>query len=230
MQLPGPGASYIQRVRYGRYVARRVKRAGFERLATDVTRANQQLKAAGRAWEDADEPVQDGLADRDAADDTLDHAAQSARGTLAGRSVTAMREAPYTSIFPDGVGYYTAAPVGDEVARYRELDERLTTHLPAADPVRRSTTQAIHAGLKDYQAAADTLETARRAASLAGTALDRAIENWDRLMEKTYGALVSELGRAAAEAFFPKTRAPRTAAARTAGTSQNTTPGETTAK
>jgi hypothetical protein len=165
------------------------------------------LREAGRAWEDADDAIQDALADRDGADDDLDIAAQGARNTLAGRGVEAVTQAPYTDIFPEGISYYTAAPLDQEVKRYTEFKKRLAEHLPAADDVRKKTVKAIEAGLKDFNAGAAAVDDARTAEALASTKLAKMSDAWETQMEKTYGALVSEMGRAAAERFFP--RSPR---------------------
>ena len=103
MQLPGSTSHYSACVRYGPYVARRLKRARLTSLANDATKSTAAVLAAGRAAEDADGPVQDAMADRDAADDDLDARAQDARAKLAGRSADAITKTPYTQIFPDGV-------------------------------------------------------------------------------------------------------------------------------
>ncbi len=71
MQLPGSTSHFSVCIRYGRYVARRLKRARLTSLANDATKATAAVLAAGRAAEDADGPVQDAMADRDAADDDL---------------------------------------------------------------------------------------------------------------------------------------------------------------
>ena len=95
------------------------------------------MRDHGRALEDADAPVQEALADRDSADDDLDALAKAARHKLAGRSLEAAKQAPYTLIFAEGIGDFTEAATGDEVQRYTELEARLTAHLPASDAVRR---------------------------------------------------------------------------------------------
>ncbi|MFO0625039.1 MAG: hypothetical protein U0325_05430 [Polyangiales bacterium] len=99
-------------------------------LATSVERSTLAARESGRAWEDADDAIQAALADRDAADDDLDPIAQSARTTRAGRGISAGREAPYTLIFPAGIGYYIAAPLDENTKRY-ELRARLEQNLPA---------------------------------------------------------------------------------------------------
>ncbi len=50
------------------------------------------------------DPIQDALADRDGFDDDLDEAAQASRLHLAARRLDAVKGAPYTLIYPDGVG------------------------------------------------------------------------------------------------------------------------------
>lgn len=204
MQLPQLTVHHSNITRFARYVSRRLRRAGKASLAKDTLAAGQAVREAGRAWEDSDDLVQDALADRDGCDDDLDGIAQAARATLAGRSPTAVKEEPYTLIFPEGLAYYTAAPLDEEVTRYEELAERLTRHLPAADSVRKTAPAAIKKGLTAYKAAAADLDKAERAKSFARTDLDRAKRNCVRQLEKVYGAIMAEEGRPVAEGFFPK--------------------------
>lgn len=161
------------------------------------------LREIGRAWEDADDAIQDALADRDGADDDLDSVGKNARANLAGRSADAVKKAPYTKIFPDGIAYYTAAPLDEEERRYGELADRIAEHLPKTDDVAKSAPKKISKGVDDFKKASKALANARTAESLAGTRVDIAEEAWGRQMEKTYAALVDDRGRAAAEAFFP---------------------------
>jgi hypothetical protein len=206
MRLPAKNSHYSHRVHYGRYVARRLRRAKRLTQAADVETSTALINQRGREWEDAEGPIQDAIADRDAADDDLDIIAQEARHNLAGRSVDAAQKAPYTHIFPDGIGYYTAAPLDQETKRYGELRQRILEHLPDTDPVRIQSIPAIEAAITAFQSAAESLAAARTDHALAGTRLEAAEEAWDKLMDKIYGALVSELGRKTAESFFPKTK------------------------
>lgn len=210
MRLP-IGSTQFARV--GTYTARRLRRAKLTTLATGVEKVTEEFVVAARAEEDAEKPVQDAMADRDAADDDLDDVAQEARAQLAGRSRTASNEAPYTLIFPDGVGYYTEAPQDQEATRYGELRLRLATNLDAKDDVRVTTVAAIDAGLKAYGIAGDGLATARNAAALTTTAREMAEQRWREEMEKTYGAIVAQLGKAKAERFFPKVQSAKQKAA-----------------
>lgn len=205
MRLPPANASYHQRTRFGRYVARRLRRAKLHQLAEDALTVTSALREMGRAWDDADDAIQDALADRDAADDDLDITAQNARHALAGRAVDAVKQAPYTDVFPSGIGYYMSAPLDQEVKRYSELKQRLTEHLPAADEVRKKAVKAVEAGIAGFEKAVKDLDAARTAEALAATRLAKATDAWVKQMEKTYGALVAEVGRAAAARFFPRT-------------------------
>jgi hypothetical protein len=180
---------------------RRAKRLS---LATDVEAATLEVLKRGREVEDADGPVQDAMADRDAADDDLDNAAQEARAKLAGRSADAVNTAPYTLIFPQGIGYYTAAPLDEETERYDELRKRLVELLATDDPVRKEAVPALDVGLTAFTAAMDALSKARTEEALASTRLDAAEDAWARIMTKVYGLLLSELGRSGAARFFPK--------------------------
>lgn len=206
MQLPSPDAHYSHRVSFGSYVIGRLRRAKFTALATDAELATQAVKTKGRAWEDANEPVQQALAQRDSADDGLDDTAQQLRNGMAGRGVSAVKEEPYTQIFPQGIVYYTAARLEDELARYTELQQRITQHLPASDPLQKPALDALAQGMGDFQNASTALTQARVQEAMAKTALDAAEDAWDRLMEKMYGELVIQVGRKAAERFFPKLR------------------------
>lgn len=207
MQLPREGSSAQVRVRFARYVLRRLRQAGLSSLATDVERANAALKLASRAAEDAQEPVQDALADRDAADQRLDGHAQDARASLAGRSRDAAREEPYTLIFPDGISYFIAAPQDEQQERYRKLVARVKKHLPTKDAVRAALPKQIEDGLEAFSSAIEALQKAESAADDADAALKRATAAWIRQLERTYGALIAEVGRSEAEAFFPRNRA-----------------------
>ena len=56
------------------------------------------------------------------------------------------------------------------------------------------------------EAAVKEVDAARTADALAATRLASATDAWTSLMEKTFGALVVEVGRAQAEKFFPRGR------------------------
>lgn len=206
MQLPFPSAHYSQRVAFGTYVTRRLRKAKLNAMAVDAEITTQAVKTKGRLHEDANLPIQAALADRDGADIDLDGAAQTLRAGLAGRSVNAINEAPYTHIFPLGISYYTAARLDEQVPRYTELQQRITQHLPASDPLQKPALDDIAVGLSDYNIATSALSQARIQEAMAQSALDAAEEDWERLMEKIYGILVSELGRKAAEQFFPRAK------------------------
>jgi hypothetical protein len=209
MQLPPTTSHFSQRVRFGRYVARRLKRAKRDALADDAARATQALKTAGRAVEDAEEPIQDAYADRDASDDELDGVAKEAHTQLGGRSRDAIKSEPFTLIFGDGLGYYTAASASDEETRYGELAARARQHLPAKDPVRVLVDRGVAAGVRAFKDALTALGSAQTQASLAETELERATDAWTRQMEKTYGLLLADVGKAEAERFFPRLRSGR---------------------
>ncbi len=204
MQLPAASLHYSQVVSFGNYVVRRLRRAKFSSLANDAELATQAVKSMGRAWEDAAEPIQYALADRDAVDDDLDDGAKHLRNGLAGRSLQAISQPPYSLIFHSGVAYFTAARVDDEIPRYTELQQLVTSHLPLADALRQPALDTLNQGINDYALASGALTQARIQESMAKVALDSAREGWERLMEKIYGALVSELGRKQAERFFPR--------------------------
>lgn len=204
MRLPNADAHYSRRVDYGFYVVGRLRRARFANLSADVEKLTRELKKAGRDAEDAREAVIFAMAERDGIDGDLDFAAQSARAELAGRGVDASKAEPYISIFDKGIDYYIAAPVGQQNARYNELIKRMEEHLPAADTLRVATVDTVVSGLAAYDTAVKALDDARAKESMLMTALERAEEAWDRQLERTFGALVAELGRTRANGFFPR--------------------------
>lgn len=206
MRLPSLSSHFSACVHTGNYVARRLRRAKLMFLADDAALATSTVLSAGRAREDADSPMQDALADRDASDDLLDDTAQDARAALAGRSAGAIKEGPYTLVFPNGSLYYTEAPLDQEIKRYSELKDRLAKYLPAGDPVRVAAASAISAGLDGFTMAVAALTQARTGEAMASTDLTAAVDAWHLQMEKTYGALVAQMGRAKAERFFPRDR------------------------
>ena len=213
MQLPRSSATTEARVRFGRYVARRLRRAKLESLRESIAAVTSALKSADRAKQDALEPVEEARADRDAVDDELDTIAQELRNTLAGRSLDAVKSAPYTGIFPDGIGHYIGAPLDEQVQRYTQLAERIEASLPAADAERKKRPAQIRAALKEYREATASLSAAERAHSECSRALEVAVERFERQHERCYGALVAELGKSAAERFFPKVQRSRGKAA-----------------
>ncbi|MRG97566.1 hypothetical protein [Polyangium spumosum] len=204
MRLPPRSAHFRHRVRCGGYVERRLRRAKYTELADSVAAATNDVLVYGRGLEDHETAVQCALADRDGADDDLDDTAQDARAALAGRGADAVKKAPYKLIFPQGIGYYTAATLTEETKRYGELKDRLEEHLPGADEVRVKAVPAIEAGIVAFTAGSEQLGKARTNEALARTRLDAAEEAWERLLTKVYGLLIADLGRAAAERFFPK--------------------------
>jgi hypothetical protein len=206
VQLPKENQHYSVRVRYGVYVARRLRRAKLSPLSEAVASATSEVRAKGRARDDAEDAVQEALADRDAADISLDTIASTARVTLAGRGLKAVKESPYVHIYPDGVAYYTAAPLAQQANRYRELAERLQKYLPA-DDVCLEHVPAVLAGISDFQASMDALHEARRAKSMLATDLEATEDAWRHLLERTYGALIEQFGKGAlVESFFPQVK------------------------
>lgn len=209
MQLPQESSAYTRRVQFGRYVARRLRSSERNALSGLAEAASALVKQSGRAWEDLSEPLEDAIADRDFADLVLDNAAKRLRLALAARDLKATKQAPYIDVFPEGIEYYTAAALDAEIPRYRELLARVENYLPQGDKAREEAITAIQAGLSAFQSAEESVQKARQALALSLSALDRAEEAWARQMEKIYAALVDELGRADAEAFFPKRRPTR---------------------
>ncbi len=206
MRLPDPNARSADRIQYSQYLGRRLRRAKRTQLATDVEAATAIVLQRSREWEDAAGPVQDARADRDAADDDLDDIAKENRAKMAGRSIHAATEAPYTNVFPEGIDYYTAAPLDQEIARYGQLITRLNEFLAADDDVRKNAAPALATGIDAFKSAVEAVDVALTALSVASTRLQNAEDAWAVLMTKVYGALLADVGKQKAERYFPKIR------------------------
>ena len=206
MQLPAESSQYTALVRWGRYLSRRLRTARLASLASECDAITNRLRDDGRASEDAEGPVQEATADRDAADDGLSDVAQESRHALAARSLDAVRKAPYTQVFPDGVAYYLDASFEAKVARFGELRARFEAHLPEGDELRAQVTPRIQAAVKAYKTADAALATARTHESIISTRVDATTTEWRLGMERIYGALIQQSGKVAAERYFPHAR------------------------
>jgi hypothetical protein len=204
MRLPRDDSPYTARVRFGRYTARRLERARCNDLAEECARATRALREAGRSVEDTEDAVQDAMASRDATGDALTALVRVLRHTLAGRSLTAMKEAPYTRIFPEGTEYYTEASQGELVTRHRQLVHRLEQHLPEEDPVRVQYVPCVTGSIEEYAHTLTALEDARIAQQEASARLQEATVLWNQTLVRAYGTLIARLGKAEAERFFPR--------------------------
>jgi len=209
MQLPKDSSQFSLRTRFGRYVVRRLKCVRCDDLAGECDAATRALRDAGRAEEDTEDAVQDALAARDAADENLAAVVKDVRHALAGRGLTAVREAPYTRVFPEGVEHYMLAPKGETGARCRQLVQRLVAHLDAADAARAKAVDAVTAGIEAYEGAADALTAARNTQRDVGVHLKAATTTWNQVLVRAYGTLIARFGKSEAERFFPRIYKPR---------------------
>jgi hypothetical protein len=179
---------------------RREKKASAEQ---DLRAMHEALKAAGRAWEEVEESVQDALADRDAADEALDVFAREVRLRLASRSLSATREAPYARIFAEGLDHWTAAPLDRVGERFVELGRRLELNLPEGDEVRARAGAELGGLVAAYKEAHEATRAAQADARRARLHYEERRSAWRGSMERLYGSLVAELGKAGARTFFP---------------------------
>jgi hypothetical protein len=93
-----------------------------------VEQATNKVKTSGRKVEDSMDAIDTATAFRDAADSTMDDSCKHFRKQFAARSLSADKEPPYTTIFHQGIGYYIAALVSENVNRYNELITRVETN------------------------------------------------------------------------------------------------------
>lgn len=204
MQLPREGSTYGSVCQFARYVTYRLALAGRDAAAKELTKATRAALEAGRAWEDADEPYQLALARRDAALDALALAAKTARAALAGRGANAAREEPYTLVFSDGMDAYTLGPVATAKARYGRLRVFLERNLEPKDPARVAAVKGLRDGLARLAEGLEAVVAAERGFSEGRAELDGRLRALRRALEKTYGSLVADVGRAEADRCFPR--------------------------
>ena len=206
MQLPKPTAGSNDLVSYGRYVQSRLTVAGRAALTDEVRKATDALKLADRARDDAAEPWRAALAVRDAIDDAFDDAVRTTRKQLAARSLTAEQETPYTALFPQGVDAYVKATLPEQKTAIAQFVERVEKNLPDGDAV-RAAVAPLKTAATDWDKAVDATAVAERALDETRVAYAHARANWMRLLDRTYATLRVDLGKAAAERFFPRPRA-----------------------
>jgi hypothetical protein len=203
MRLPSRTAANENRVAFGRYVARRLRRARLSAEEAEVLAVTDALRAATTAAEDAGYAVQDALADRDAVDSELDDVAKRHRQALEGRGTTANRERPYTDIYPDGIAWYANAPLAEQVKRYELLVRRYHEFLPDGDPV-RAEAGVISNAIAEWSTARTAVDQANLNVAMARAKTQVAVDVWEQSLTRLYFRLAERFGKAAAERFFPR--------------------------
>lgn len=210
MRLPNRSAASENRIAFGRYVARRLRRARLSDEESEVLTVTAALREASATADEAGYLVQDGLADRDASDSDLDDIAKRHRRTLEGRGTTANRERPYTDIYPQGMAWYTEAPLPEQVRRYELLVRRYEEFLPFGDPI-RAEAELITSSINHWTSARRAVDQAGLDVAMARAKKQSAADDWDQTLTRLYFRLAERLGKTNAERFFPRTgRARRT--------------------
>ncbi len=177
--------------------------------AGSIQQATQTVLQTGRALEDAEFALVDAFAARDATDDLLDTQTQLGRQQLASRGLGADKRTPYTAIFPDGIKWYIAAPLEEQVARYQIFINRCSTQLPEDDTLRLNVVPQIATLLGEWQAASSSLMTRQASTTGARDELEAGISVWQKLMHDSYNTLCIQLSKAQAEQFFLREKAPK---------------------
>jgi len=209
MKTPSPGSHFRHHVRSGLYTVGRLLRAHMSEQAGSIQQATQTVLQTGRALEDAEFALVDAFAARDATDDLLDTQTQLGRQQLASRGLGADKRTPYTAIFPDGIKWYIAAPLEEQVARYQIFINRCSTQLPEDDTLRLNVVPQIATLLGEWQAASSSLMTRQASTTGARDELEAGISVWQKLMHDSYNTLCIQLSKAQAEQFFLREKAPK---------------------
>lgn len=181
-------------------------------LGAPLQAVHDKLVAAEAGHALHDQMVQAAMALRDAEDETSDELLgrlyHDLRGIEPGRSLGTLGR----QLLPKGLAAVTHCPVRDQPGEMRILagrvaaaaDSRIAGYAQAVE----EKAAALDEKLVDYEAALERL-------GVAYGDLLRARLDWIRVYEKTYGELVTRLGKAKAEKFFKKAarkRKPRPAA------------------
>lgn len=195
---------YSQRVRDGVYIARRARQAGLDAQAAEILKETEAVREAGRVVENAETPVQEASAMRDASDDALDATVRTVHANLAGRSARAKYERPFTSIFAKGLEYFVDAPLNLIEPRTKEFQQLLVDNLTESDPVRCEFPSRIDTHLTAFIENSQLLSQARADKAAATARLDTAEDAFDRRMERFHGFLIEKYGKKQARAFFPR--------------------------
>jgi hypothetical protein len=183
-----------------------LKRKGRKESAAEMEAVTNRVKNAGRDAEDKEEPVQTAAALRDGTEADMNETARDFRMKLGSRSLTATKELPYKAIFNKGIGYYVDAVIPDKEKRMKELLSRVETGLLADDSLKAPLISTLTSNVDAFVTASSALFDARTVYSIARTALEKAVDEWDIAVEKTYGVLITAFGKKAAEGFFPKAK------------------------
>jgi hypothetical protein len=204
MQLPRSDAPLSAVRQVNTYTVRRLIRAGLAAQAAECRAAFKAVREGQAAVEDAEDPVTESIADRDAADDQLDACTEETNRNLTARKEDAKKSAPWNVIFPEGALYYMASPVKDQRKRYGELGDRMKLHLPANDALVVNVVPRITTALAAWEVADKELGAAQTVLESKRVVRDAAEEEWRRHMDRLYSALRAERGKAEAERFFRK--------------------------
>lgn len=204
MYLPRKSARPEARVGHGKYASRKLRTAGYTTEAEVVSAAAQAIRDAVLAYQAADDTLNEAIADRDTVDIELDDVAGAVRLALSARGTNAMKEAPYTDIFPNGSRWVLMAPIAENGPRYRDLLARVQRFLPEDDAARVAFESSITAPLDAWTERVTAVETARREVALAGAAIDAAEDAYDRQIEKVAAALTIELGADRVRRYFKR--------------------------
>ena len=86
------------------------------------------------------------------------------------------------------------------------MPEWIIAHLPETDAVRVATVPALQSGLAEWRAAVTAEDAAAAQKALADGALATAEREWERLIERTWAALIELEGAEAARRYFPRNR------------------------
>lgn len=203
MRLPHKNASVLSRLNYARYTGQRLRRAKLTSEEDEVKALSTAIRQAELAETALEEELTSLYADRDGCDDDIDDVTKRHRQAIEGRATNANKQRPYTDIYPDGVAWYTASPLAEQVSRYELLVRRYGEFLPEGDPV-RAEAPLITQALAAWKEASDRLAKVELDLAMARAKTAQAVGAWEEGLRRLYFRLAERFGRAQAERFFPK--------------------------
>ena len=199
MQQLHPHTGTAKRVAYGMAVRGRLLRTKQAALVAPFEAAFEAVRAGARRVEDLEAEVQYANVARKGVTLSLSREARQLRLRLAARSLDAIKKAPYTAVFPEGLRPLTEAPLREVVVRYAALAQRTEVALAPDDPLREETVARLRAGIRAFREATSQVERARAAMRLARGVRDSAVMDSIEQTWVLYGTLLARVGKEKAE-------------------------------
>ena len=201
MELPPVSAKYDQKMRFGAYVAARLRLHKLEELAARVEKRTNRLRDVNHRLDDAAARVHAAMAMRDHWVEGLTKMIHVLRATLDGAPVL---RAANLRIFKKGVEHFLNVPLGELEARHLELIGLVEEHLGTQEKLQRKTLKSLRTRLDGFKEATRQMSEARAALFEARGKREKSTKSWQKAMREVYEALSEAVGEEEAEKVYPQ--------------------------